>query len=134
MQKLNIISKSISVLLLVVMLYMHVCSAWCAAGCNSCEAAGDNHCKKACCTNGKNSESKDHDCQSLHFSFFKAAGQFSSEKIAEAQIAFTVFTGSIAPFFLINPIESSRSNFAYNGFHPPPPGSDIRIFIQSFQI
>ncbi len=133
MQKIKFISQSMSLLFLGALFYMHMCSAMCGIGNFSCCGDKDD-CKKEICKNEKKSGDQDHDCQSLHFSFFKTAGQFSSEKIAETQIAFTVFAGPAAPFFLINPIETSRSNFAYNGFHPPPPGSDIRIFIQSFQI
>ncbi len=133
MQKIQLISKSMGFLFLGAVFYMHLCSAICGLGTFSCCGDKDD-CKNELCNNDHKSEGQDHGCQSSHFSFFKAAGQFSSEKIAEAQIAFTVFIGPIAPFFLINPIETSRSNFAYNGFHPPPLNSDIRIFIQSFQI
>ncbi len=136
MKKNSIISKSISSLLLVVMLYMHVCSALCATGGNACCGKEDNdndNCSKNCCENEKNSDNKDHDCQNLHFSFFNTTGQFAQEKSIDPQVYHSL-VAVITPLFIIQPIEASPNIFAYNRFHPPPLKTDIRISIRSFQI
>lgn len=133
MQKIKFISKSLCFLFLGAVFYMHICSAICGLGAFSC-CGEKNDYKKELCNDDHKSDGKDHGCQSSHFSFFKTASQFASEKLADVQVKFTVFTGPITTLFLNNPIETKWSSFAYNGFHPPPPGSDIRVFIQSFQI
>ena len=131
----SIIPKSIAYLLLTVTLYMHLCSALCATGAGGCcGKEDDDHDKKSCCSHEKKSDSKDHDCQNMHFAFFNTTGQFAQ---AKADISFKTFQSLIAvvtTLFFIQSITENKNLFGYNGFHPPPPKADIRIFIQSFQI
>ena len=137
MKKNNIILKSISYLLLVIMLHAHLCSALCATGLQGCCGKEDNDndlCKKECCKHEKDNNGKSHDCQDMHFAFFNATGQFAQ---AKADISFKPnhsLIAVISPLFIIQPTATSKNIFAYSGFHPPPPKVDIRIFIQSFQI
>ncbi len=137
MRKNSIITKSIDYLLLVVMLYMHVCSALCATSSHGCcgnEDNDNNHCKKECCKHEKKSDGKKHDCQDMHLSFFNTTGQFSQVK---ADISFNPIHPLVAvvtPIFIIQLTVTSKHIFVYSGFHPPPPKADIRIFISSFQI
>lgn len=133
MNRNSIISKSVSHLLLAVMFYMHACSTLCATtshGCCGKEVEDDDK----CCQNEKNSDNKDNGCQNMHFAFFNTTGQFAQ---AKADISFKPTQSLVAvviPLFIIEPTVISKTNCAYNGFHPPPPKADIRIFIQSFQI
>lgn len=117
-------------LLLGVMLYMHVCSAWCALFSGNCCTEGKEQCHKS----EKKSNHQTGDCQDYHLSFFNAAGQFASEKNVEAESVFPFVVAEIPwsslPFF----IETGRNPLAFISYHPPPPIADIRIFIQSFQI
>ena len=116
---------------------MHLCSALCAIGSDGLCGKEDNdndNCKKACCTNEKDADGKKHDCQDMHFAFFNTTGQFAQ---AKADISFKPFQSLVAvvtPLFIIQPVADNKNLFGYNGFHPPPPKADIRIFIQSFQI
>jgi len=131
----NIILKSISHLFLGVMLYMHFCSAWCAmfSGGDCCNVENDN-CKKTFCSRERKSDSKDQGCQDFHLSFFKASGQFASEKNVDVVKVFPLVTAGISTIIFIKPIETSQYLFAFSNYHPPPPLADIRVFIQSFQI
>lgn len=116
---------------------MHLCSALCAAGSGDCCGKEDNdndHCEKACCNDEKGKDEKKPDCQDLHFSFFKTTGQFQSDKTVEAIKLFPSFIALIPPVLIFQLVSQNKDVFAYNGFHPPPPKADIRIFIQSFLI
>ena len=131
--KKNIILKSFSYLLMVVMLYMHVCSALCATGVKGCCDKGDSD-NDNCCEHEKGSDSRDHDCQDIHFAFFNTTGQFS-------QVKTDILFNTIQPLFSVDfpsftriAFSESKSILPYNGFHPPPPKPDIRISMQSFQI
>ena len=114
---------------------MHLCSALCATGVGGCCGKEDNdNCKKSCCSDEKKSDEKDHDCQALHLSFFNTTGQFQSEKSVDGVKVFPSLVAVFNPLLNILPVSQNKYAFAYNGFHPPPPKADIRIFIQSFQI
>ena len=133
----NILIKSISYLLLVSIVYMYICSALCATGTHGCCGKEDNdndNCKKKCCKKENKSESKDNDCQTTHFAFFNATGQFSQVKTDVSFKSFQPLAAIISTLFIIKTVPSNTNIFAYNGFHPPPPKADTRIFIQSFQI
>jgi hypothetical protein len=133
----NHIAKSISSILLLVMVYQHLCSAMCAVGSSACcgkEDNDDDHCKKSCCTNEKDADGKKHDCQDMHFAFFNATGQFASEKTVEATKVFHTLVALVTPLYNVLPVSQNKDSIAYNGFHTPPPKAGIRIFIQSFQI
>ena len=61
----SIIPKSISCLLLVVMMYMHLCSALCATGAKGCcgkEENDNHHAKKSCCSDKKEGKEKTGGC------------------------------------------------------------------------
>lgn len=135
MKSKSITLKSISYLILVVMLYMHVCSALCATGFGGCcdnNNKTGGHITKSCCSHKEESNTKD--CQGFHLSFFNTTGQFTPDKcnfeIKPLQCLFVV------PFvdFNILPVLQNKVVFSYNVFHPPNFNSDIRITIQSFQI
>ena len=137
MNKSSIILKSTSYLLLVVMLYMHVCSAFCAISGQSCCGIGNKdtcQSNKICCKHKKNTDSKDHDCQDMHLSFFNITGQFALEKGTDTGTTFHSVAAIVPPLFILKPVDNHTNPSAYNGFHPPPRNADIRIFIQSFQI
>ena len=131
----SIIRKSIAHLVLVVIFYMHVCSALCATSSHGCcGKEDDDKCKKDYCESESNSDHKDNGCQDMHFAFFNTTGQFAQ---AKADISFKPFQQLVAvitPLFNITPVGENKNIFVYNGFHPPPPKADIRIFISSFQI
>jgi hypothetical protein len=131
----SITSKSICYFFIAAVLYMHLCSAICAVGIGGCCGKEDvGSCHKSCCSHKEKSPAKDHHCQDLHFAFFNATGQFSQ---AKADISFNGFqnlAAVITPLFFVQPIPETKILFAFNGFHPPPPKDDIRIFILSFQI
>lgn len=131
----SIILKGTTHLLLWVMLYMHVCSAWCGIASGECCVKEENSgCKKSVCSDEKKPDGKDNGCQDFHLSFFKASGQFASEKNVNVDKVFQAFVGEI-PFVLFPMIKEAGQNpVAFNNYHPPPPIADIRIFIQSFQI
>lgn len=133
MNKHNIILKGTAHLLLGVILYMHVCSAWCAVFSGSC---GDmnGHSHKSSCCHKSTSNGKTGDCQDYHLSFFNAAGQFASEKNVEVLNVFPPLAVEIPTASLSIANETGRNPVAFNNYHPPPPIADIRIFIQSFQI
>ena len=129
------ISTSIVYLLLTVMLYMHLCSALCATGAGGCcDKADNDNFKKSCCSDDNKSDEKDHDCQALHLSFFNTTGQFQSEKSDSAVKVFPNLIAVFTPLLNILLVSQNEDVFAYNGFHPPPPKANIRIFIQCFQI
>ena len=134
--KLNsIISKSIAHLVLVVIFYMHVCSALCATSSHGCCEKEDNdNDKKECCKHEKESDGETKDCQDMHFAFFNTTGQFSLAKFDISLKSFQSLVAVTTPILLIAPVSECKNIFVYNGFHPPPPKADIRIFISSFQI
>ena len=135
MKRNNIVLKSISYLILVVMLYMHVCSALCATGFGGCcdnNIKTRGHITKSCCSHKEEGNTKD--CQGFHLSFFNTTGQFTPDQcnceINALQCLFVV------PFVDFNTLHVLQNKvvFAYNIFHPPNLNPDIRIIIQSFQI
>lgn len=119
------------------MVYQHICSAMCAVGsagyCGK-EDMDNDHCKKTCCTNEKDSDGKKHDCQDMHFSFFNTTGQFPSEKTVHVINFFHSFIAVILPLYNVLPVSQNKNVLVYNCFHSPPPKADIRVFILSFQI
>ena len=129
----SIISKIIAHMVLVVIFYMHVCSALCATSSHGCCGKEDND-KKECCKHEKKSDGETKDCQEMHFAFFNTTGQFSLAKSDISLKSFQSLVAVITPILLIAPVSECRNIFVYNGFHPPPPKADIRIFISSFQI
>ena len=135
MEKSNIIRKSIGYLLLAVMFYMHVCSALCATSVHGCCGQEDNdNDKRECCKHEKDSDGKEKDCQDMHLSFFNTTGQFALVKVDNLLKPFQSLVAAITPLFIVVPTTTIKNVFAYNGFHPPPPKANIRIFISSFQI
>ncbi len=137
MSSISKISKLIAVSLLVVMLYAHVCSVWCAVGMARYErmtASQKEHCNKTCCKESKNLESKSNDCQEGHLAFFSVTGQFLSNVNDDLAKPFQVIAAIVTPQLSFPSSEIHQTITLYNGFHPPPPNRDIRISIQSFQI
>jgi len=132
MIKNSIIPKSISFILLGVMLYMHLCSAFCATGYFFKKEFG-NQVKRICCADKNNDNEKSSGCQDMHFSFFNTTGQFHYDKPLDITISFPVF---IIDTTLLNIFSVSQRKicFTLNDFYPPPPEEDIRILIKSFQI
>lgn len=118
------------------MVYMHVCSAWCAmvpsGGC--CSKSGQEGIEKKCCSNQKDSNHKESGCQDFHLAFFKATGQFSSEKNVDVVKVFPFILTEYPNLTFQEYIEKDENLVAFNNYHPPPPILDIRMFIQSFQI
>ena len=135
MKKNSIKAQIVAQLLLVVILYMHVCSALCATSSHGCcGKEGNDNCKDESCKDVNDADHKDSGCQNMHFAFFNTTGQFAQ---AKADISFKLKQSLVAvvtPLFITEPRATSKMNFAYNGFHPPPPKAGIRIFISSFQI
>lgn len=137
MKKQNHIARSIASLLLVIIVSQHFCSAMCAFGSVGFFVKNEsinNHCKKTCCNKTTNIDEKKHDSQDMHFAFFNTTGQFAPEKTLDAFKVWDNFVAGVSPKFYDIPVSQNKSVLAYNGFHPPPSKTDIRIFIQSFQI
>ncbi len=131
----SIILKGTTYLLLGVMLYMHVCSAWCGIASRECCVNGENNgCNKSVCSDEKKSDEKGSGCQDFHLSFFKTSGQFASEKNVEVINVFPPLAAEIPTASKAIANETGRNPVAFNNYHPPPPIADIRIFIRSFQI
>lgn len=131
----NIYARGISYLILVVMLHMHLCSAFCATGIGGCCGAQDATVyKKSCCSLATKSDDKEKDCQDMHLSFFKTTGQFASETTSEIFNIISIPFNLITVLFIITPNEIDNHLQVFNIFHPPPSGVEIRISIQSFQI
>lgn len=135
MNRSSIISKSMGYLLLVVMTYNFFCSAFCAVSTDGCCGKEEKeHHDKSCCSNENDSDEKKNDCQDKHLAFFKTLGQFVSEKSIDATKVLHTIVAMVISVFNLPPVSENKSPLAFNGFHPPPPKGDIRIFIQSFQI
>ncbi|HZV68944.1 MAG TPA: hypothetical protein VFG10_05340 [Saprospiraceae bacterium] len=130
----NVILKGTTHLLLGVMLYTHVCSAWCASFSGGCCSEGKENNQKSACHHDKKSDRNTGNCQDYHLSFFNAAGQFASEKNVDVVKIFPFQSVAIPTFDSFQPVESGKYLVSFNNYHPPPPIADIRIFIQSFQI
>jgi hypothetical protein len=132
----SLILKSISYILIGIMVYMHVCSAWCfvAAGEGCCSKSGKESKEKSCCSKQKDSDHRENGCQDFHLAFFKATGQFSSEKNVEVVKVFPFILTEYPNLTIQKSIEKDENLIAFNNYHPPPPIGDIRMFIQSFQI
>ncbi len=130
------ISKYIASSLLAVIVYAHVCSLWCAgmSGCIQMDISAKEHCGKTCCKNTQNQESSTDDCQEDHIAFFNATGKFFTEVNNALAKAFQVVTVVTVHHLFLDFSSAPQFIVAYSGFHPPPPGNDIRISIQSFQI
>ena len=126
------IIKGTNYLLLGVMLYMHVCSAWCAVFTGSC--CTEDKDKQSVCHHGKKSAEQKGSCQNFHLSFFNAAGQFYSDKPVESVKELSFYAIEVPSFYLNPFIFVNRDLLQFNNYHPPPPIEDIRISIQSFQI
>lgn len=130
----SIISKSIGYFLLVIMFYQFSCSALCAMSTNGCCSKEEREHHDKCCKSDENkSDDKSGDCQGMHFAFFKALGQFSSGKVADSPKTFFSFIAINHNEFLSRLVLSENHSIVYSGFKPPPK-TDIRVFIQSFQI
>ena len=127
--------KGISSLVLVVMLYMHLCSAFCATGIGGyCGEKEDADSKTSCCSHKEKSSGKEKDCQDMHLSFFNTTGQFASEITTEFFNLISIPFDLITVLYIITPNEFDNHLQVFNIFHPPPSGVDIRISINSFQI
>jgi hypothetical protein len=118
------------------MLYMHVCSAWCALGMSAtCEKAPlqKEQAHKSCC--GKQESKKStNNCEESHLAFFTITGQFFTGFSKQLpKVVPSISTASL-PDFKYFLSQDPNSTVANNGFHPPPSKTGIRILIQSFQI
>lgn len=131
----HLILKSICYLFMGVMVYMHVCSAWCAMTKekNGCKMAKEGS-EKMCCSHHQDSNKKEKGCQDFHLAFFKAAGQFSSENNVEVDKVFPVMPAILFAAKDIRPVDTYQNPVVSTQYHPPPPIADIRMFIRSFQI
>lgn len=135
MNKDSLILKSAIRLMLMVLVYMHICSAWCALPSSSCCTNIENKsCLKSSGTDKKSSDHKAGDCQNFHLSFFKAIGQFSSEKNIMVTKVFEKSLPVDLSFYISSRFDYNQNIVVRKGFHPPPLTTDIRILIQSFQI
>ena len=136
MGKISLILKSTCYLLIGVIVYMHVCSAWCALvpDRNCCSKSGKEGSEKTCCSHHKESNKKENGCQDFHLAFFKATGLFSSEKNVDVVKVFPLVLADYPNLIVQKHFENSENLFAFNNYHPPPPILDIRMFIRSFQI
>ena len=132
----RLILKATSFLLIGVMVYMHVCSAWCVMvpDRNCCSKAGKERSERTCCSHHKDSKHEEKGCQNFHLAFFKATGQFSSEKNVEVDKVFSLFPAVLFSAVEIRPCETNNQLITFNQYHPPPLITDIRMFIQSLQI
>ncbi len=133
----GILSKSLSFLIIGIVLYMHLCSALCALGTSVCcntEDDDKDHPHKSCCDHKTNEESKDEGCQDMHFAFFGATGQYTQDKADFSIKSFSSVVAAIVPLYILQPIGSDKTLFDYNSFHQPPSRADIRLFIHSFLI
>ncbi len=129
------IIRCASKLLLIVMAYMHLCSAWCAIPSGACCTDGEEgSCSKLSGSDENGSDHNGRDCQSYHLSFFNAIGQFSSEKAVEVTKVFESSWPVSLSFHISSQLDCNKNIVAHSGLHPPPPATDIRILIQSFQI
>lgn len=131
------ILKPVALLLLKVTVYMHVCSFVCASGAGSCcsKMKGEKTSfKKECCKHKKSSENKKGGCQDIHLSFFNTSGQFAQDNTFDVIKSFAPSVALVFQSLNIFSVLQDKAAFAENGFHPPPPKPDIRIFIQSFII
>ncbi len=130
------ILTSICYLLIGVIGYMHVCSAWCAVVADSscCSAMEKEGSDLSCCSHHKDANKEEKSCQDFHLAFFKAAGQFSSEKNVDVVKVFPLILAEYPNLTISKLMDMSENLFASNNYHPPPPIADIRTFIQSFQI
>ena len=136
MSKNRLIIKSTSCLLIGVMVYMHVCSAWCALvpGRGCCNQSGREGSERTCCSHQQDANHNESGCQDFHLAFFKATGQFFAEQhVAVVQVIPFILFAYPNPVFQ-NYIEQRESLVAFNNYHPPPAILDIRMFIHSFQI
>ena len=127
------ISKIITSCLLAAILYMHVCSVWCAlgSGCNNLSITEQQ--SKSCCAQ-KQKSSGSNDCQAEHLAFFNATGQYFTD-ISKDPAKGVYSVSDITTPESVHQISSDHITVVeYNGFHPPPPKAGIRIMIQSFQI
>ena len=117
-------------------MYMHVCSAWCnmVPGGGCCRKSGKEGIEKTCCSHQKDSHNNKNDCQDFHLAFFKVSGQFSSDNSIEAINVMPVIAAVLFVSTEIHPLDVYQDIVAYNTHHPPHAITDIRIFIQSFQI
>ena len=138
MNPLGYISKGIGHLLLASMLYMHLCSAWCATGYSGCcgreQATHKEQCHKSCCNKSENHSTGDaKDCQAAHVAFFTTTGQFFSGFSKEIPKTLDILISTLSPQKSL-PASHAEIIVAFNGFDPPPPKEEVRILINSFQI
>ena len=127
----TVILRSISVLMLALILHTHVCSAFCALNISSCCKDDDNDgCDESTCSK---SERKTDNCQTIHFFFFNAVGQFHSIQSNDIPKTFSFIADVFAHYVNVQPFESSAQWLPSNT-HSPPPKEGMRVFIQSFQV
>ncbi len=129
------ISSFIRLILLLVFMTVHVCTAVCSVGMlGSCtEMNGKELCHKSCCQSKTHNDSNS-DCQQGHMAFFSTIGQSQLQKTEFLKKAFQSFESPVHPLLILFLHSERTTVIAFNGFHPPPIKPDIRISIQSFQI
>jgi hypothetical protein len=129
----NIITRSLSGLLIITIVYMHIGSAHC--GLNSLffsqyNTDNSNDYSKYSCS--KNEEKKGHD-QPIHFSFFYTVGQYHFNNSTNVLKALTSIIA--VPYYHSNNqiLTLNKGSIPFNS-HSPPPRENIRVFIQSFLV
>ena len=132
MEKPNQIVKSLSWVVVLVILHTHLCSFRCSIGLFACCNEGDTEepvQKSGSCHH----EDSSGNCQGNHLAFFKTIGQYhflQADTVTDLQSLIAVlFSDQI--FY---PKDIFHTAEIYTGFHPPPPKAGTRIIIQSFQI
>lgn len=130
----NIIARALSGVLLLLIVQMHVCSAYCGLNGLSCCKDDDNDgdgCHNCSCC--KHEKKTDKNCQTVHFSFFNTVGQYH---LTNGNVVPKLPAAIVSLFNTVINTQgfTSRTNFIPFNSHSPPPKQDIRVFIQSFLV
>lgn len=131
MQTSTFIHKSLSLLIVAIILHTYWCSVSCSIGVFSCCSTEKEHYE------GEAANHQDADgcgnCQGEHLAFFKTVGQYPTLH-PNAVAVFQFIVAEFLPGEEMQPIDVYHTAEIYTGFHPPPPKADTRILISSFQI
>lgn len=136
MKKNGFISRTMTVLLLTVTMYMYVCSGLCAVGSGACCTAprAKSTSQKSCCEHPQKGEHQSKSCKDLHSAFFSTTGQFAPAQHYSINTELQVI--AILPPPIVNILLQYQQSvaIAYVDNDPPLPETDIRLMIRSFQI
>ncbi|MGP8216389.1 MAG: hypothetical protein ACLQQ4_12540 [Bacteroidia bacterium] len=130
----NSIARSLSGLILIMILHMHLCSAYCGLNgvtcCNDNDNDGDGCHDCSCC---KHDKKTDKNCQTVHFSFFNTVGQYH---LANGNVVPKLPSAIVSVLYTAINTQgfTPRTNFIPFNSHSPPPKEDIRVFIKSFLV